>query len=85
MKVLVVSEIFPSPTSGNRSRNYYLLKMLARHHTVSLLTLEEGAAIQMPRDVVSLESLTHRMEVIPYHRSPPRLKRLKQLVNVIGG
>jgi glycosyltransferase involved in cell wall biosynthesis len=25
------------------------------------------------------------MEVIPYHRSPARLKRLKQLVNVIGG
>lgn len=85
MKVLIVSEIFPSPTSGNRSRNYYLLKMLARQHTVSLLTLEEGTAIQMPRDVVPLESLTHWMEVIPYHRSPPRLKRLKQLVNVIGG
>lgn len=85
MKVLVVSAIFPSPTSGNRSRNYYLLKMLARHHTVSLLTLEEGAAIQMPRDVVSLESLTHRMEVIPYHHYPPRLKRLKQLMYVISG
>jgi sugar transferase (PEP-CTERM/EpsH1 system associated) len=85
MKVLIVSEIFPSPTSGNRSRNYYLLKMLARQHTVSLLTLEEGTAIQMPRDVVPLESLTHWMEVIPYHRSPPQFKRLKQLVNVISG
>ena len=85
MKVLIVSAIFPSPTSGNRTRNYYLLKMLARQHTVSLITLEESAAIQMPHGITSLESLTHRMEVIPYHHSPPHLKRLKQLVNVISG
>jgi polysaccharide biosynthesis protein PslH len=85
MKVLIVTTIFPSPTSGNRSRNYYLLKMLARQHTVSLITLEEGTQIHMPRDVVPLENLTHQMEVIPHHHVPTHVKRLQQLVNVISG
>lgn len=85
MKVLILSTIFPSPTSGNRSRNYYLLKMLARQHTVSLITLEESAVIQMPSDMTPLESLTYRMEVIPYQHSPQQFKRFKQLANVISG
>lgn len=39
MKVLVLTPNFPSPTWGAGTRNYYLLKTLARHHAVSLLSL----------------------------------------------
>ena len=83
MKILMVSPYIPSPTSGNRCRSYYLLKMLARQHSVSLLALDEGATIPLPHDMVSLESFTQRVELLHPSRSYP--KRLRQLVNVITG
>ena len=83
MKVLMVSPYIPSPTTGNRSRSYYLLKMLARQHSVSLLAMDNGAAIHMPQDMVSLESLTQRIEVLQCPAQPS--KRLRQLLNVLSG
>src|SRR5579864_8341268 len=83
MKILMVSPYIPSPTSGNRSRSYYLLKMLARQHSVSLLALDEGATIPTPHDMVSLESFTQQVVVL--HPSASYPKRLRQLVNVVTG
>ncbi len=83
MKILMVCPYIPSPTSGNRSRSYYLLKMLARQHSVSLLALDEGATIPTPLDMVSLESFTQRVEVL--HPSKSYSKRARQLVNVMTG
>jgi len=79
----MISPYIPSPTSGNRSRSYYLLKMLARQHSVSLIAMDDGAAIQMPRDMVSLESLTNKIEVLQRPAQPS--KRLLQLINVLSG
>ena len=83
MKILMVSPYLPSPTSGNRSRSYYLLKMLARQHTVSLLAIDDSAAIEVPQSMALLESLTYKIEVL--HRSTSYPKRLRQLVNVVCG
>ena len=83
MKILMVSPYLPSPTSGNRTRSYYLLKMLARQHTVSLLAMDETTAIEAPHSMSLLESFTYRIVVL--HRSSLYTKRLRQLVNVICG
>jgi polysaccharide biosynthesis protein PslH len=84
MKVLMVSPHLPSPTSGNRSRSYYLLKMLARQHTVSLLTWEDGVVVEAPQDMPPLESFTQSIEAI-HNSSASGSKRVRQLANVIRG
>ncbi len=83
MKILMISPYLPSPTSGNRSRTYHLLKMLARQHTVSLLAIEGDPSIKAPREMVLLENFTHRVEMIP--RSTSRSKRVSQLLNALRG
>lgn len=83
MKILMVSPYLPSPTSGNRARSYYLLKMLARQHTVSLLAMDDGDAIEACCTMSLLRSFTHRVDVL--HRPTFSSRRLHQLVNVICG
>jgi glycosyltransferase involved in cell wall biosynthesis len=43
MKILVVCRHLPSPTWGAGTRNYYLLRALARAHAVTLLALVDAA------------------------------------------
>lgn len=82
MKIVMVSPYLPSPTSGNRSRSYYLLKMLASQHAVSLLAMGEKFVLETPRDMVPLESFTRSVKVLqPASRAYP--KRIHQLVNVV--
>lgn len=75
MKVLVLTPSFPSPTWGAGTRNYYLLKTLARYHTVSLLSLidheEDREKQALLQDVVSA--------IRCVMRPPIKRKRLRQL------
>lgn len=82
----MVSPYVPSPTSGNRSRSYYLLRMLARHATVSLLAMDDGVRLTFPQGQASLESFTRTVEVLSSTTpTTRRLKRLRQLFNLLRG
>jgi sugar transferase (PEP-CTERM/EpsH1 system associated) len=83
MNILMVSPYVPSPTSGNRSRSYYLLKMLARQHTVSLLAIDDGVTPEAPQNLESLEDFTSTIEIVPFTTKYP--KRVRQLINIFIG
>ena len=82
MKILIVSPHFPSPTWGFSARSYFLLKSLARNHTISLLTLSDSGE-EENNDNNSLEGLVHTVYAIPRPKS--RSKRLEQLANMMRG
>lgn len=83
MKLLIVSIPLPRPKSGASARNFYLLKALARQHTVSLFAFlhsnEEGASADLPL----LEAWTQTIQLIPRQESPA--KRQQQLMSVLRG
>jgi len=55
MKILIVSAQLPHPGRGGANvRNYYLLKALASQHTVSLLSVVDGAELEAYQAVVEL-------------------------------
>src|SRR5579883_2568505 len=83
MNILMVSPYIPSPTSGNRSRSYYLLKMLARQHTVSLLAIDNGVKVEIPHTLESLEDFTSTIKIVPAIAQYP--KRVRQLINIVTG
>src|SRR5581483_820261 len=83
MNILMVSPYVPSPTSGNRSRSYYLLKMLARQHTVSLLAVDDGVTLEVPHSLAPLEDFASTIEIVPFVATYP--KRLRQLTNLLIG
>lgn len=81
MNILMVSPYIPSPTSGNRSRSYYLLKMLARQHTVSLLAIDDGVTPEVPQSLAPLEDFASTIEIVPFVAAYP--KRVRQLINIL--
>ncbi len=83
MNILMVSPYIPSPTSGNRSRSYYLLKMLARQHTVSLLAIDDGVTPAVPQSLAPLEDFTSIIQTVPFVAAYP--KRVRQLINLLIG
>lgn len=83
MRILMVSPYIPSPTSGNRSRSYYLLKMLARQHTVSLLALDDGVTPASPQALAPLEDFTASMQIVPFLVAYS--KRVRQVLNILKG
>jgi sugar transferase (PEP-CTERM/EpsH1 system associated) len=83
MNILMVSPYIPSPTSGNRSRSYYLLKMLARQHTVSLLAIDNGVKVEIPHTLEALEDFTSTIKIVPAIAQYP--KRVRQLINIATG
>jgi len=82
MKLLMVSPSFPSPTSGFRTRNYHLLKTLARKHTISLLSLVNSSEIE-ECDLSLLKDFAHTAQIVA--RPSPPSKRLQQLMCVLRG
>ncbi len=80
MNILVVSPNLPSPMGGASMRNYQLLKILGREHTVSLLAL---AQVEACNDTTILESLVHTVNLITH--SVYRHKRVRQLLNLMLG
>ncbi len=83
MNLLVVSPNLPCPSSGASTRNYYLLRALARKYTVSLVALVDRAELAQTSNISRLESFTQTVQVIV--RSKPRPKRLQQLADVVRG
>lgn len=78
MKILVLTPTFPSPTWGAGTRNYYLLKMLARRHTVALLSLVDGA-----EDAEKLALVQDVLASVRCVRRPAsRSKRVQQLAHL---
>src|SRR5258707_4756589 len=78
MKVLVLTPNFPSPTWGAGTRNYYVLRALARQHMVSLLSLIDS---KEDLDKSSLlEDFVHRIRCVV--RPVAAQKRFQQLVYV---
>ena len=78
MKLLVLTPSFPTPTWGAGTRNYYLLKALATHHTVSLLCLVDE---KERREESSLESFVHTIRCVV--RPSSSEKRIRQLVHML--
>jgi sugar transferase (PEP-CTERM/EpsH1 system associated) len=83
MRILMVSPYIPSPTSGNRSRSYYLLNMLARQHTVSLLAIDDGVTPAAPHSLAPLQDFTSTLQIVPFPVVYP--KRVRQLLNTLSG
>jgi len=83
MKLLMLTANLPSPTGGANARNYYLLKALARKHTVSLLAFANTAELEIATNMSYLECLTHELQVIP--QGVNRMKRFQQFANVARG
>lgn len=83
MKLLMLTANLPSPTGGANARNYYLLKALARKHTVSLLAFTSASGLEIATNRAALECLTHELQVIPQDTN--RMKRFQQFANVARG
>jgi len=83
MKLLMVSPTLPCPTWGFSARSYYLLKALARQHTVSLLALADKTELEAYNSIPLLEKLAHRVQVIL--RPGAHGKRGQQLLSAIQG
>ncbi len=82
MKLLMVTPNLPCPTSGANTRNYYLLKALAREHAVSLLALV-GSNEEVESNMPLLAGLTGSARIVT--RSANHSKRLGQLTHCIRG
>lgn len=82
MNILIVSANIPSPTWGASSRNYYLLKALAKNHRVSLLALSERSEKHMLGDLSHLEHLTDTTQVVTIRSLP---KRWRQFIDLLIG
>ncbi|MGH2496067.1 MAG: glycosyltransferase [Ktedonobacteraceae bacterium] len=82
MKLLMVSPSLPSPTWGAGTRNYHLLKTLARDHTVSLLALVDSPNVD-EGDLSLLKALAHTVRIAV--RPTPPSKRLQQLMYMVRG
>lgn len=78
MKVLMLTPQLPyPPRKGTARRNWHLLRALARHHQVHLLSfLEPG---QSQEEAAPLKELCHRLEVVPAPPPRPRRRRLATL------
>ena len=91
MHLLMVSAYLPSLSStadarrysSAGERGYYFLRALARHHTVSLLSLVDGTEAEAYGGRLPVEDLAHRVQLIP--RNMPHFKRLQQLLSVARG
>jgi polysaccharide biosynthesis protein PslH len=99
MHLLVVCQAFPSPATGPSTRNYHLLRALAGHHAISVLTLashDEVAALALAsrsngpaglpmgeRDLSEVLRLAHSVTVV--ERPTPKHKRVEQVRLLLRG
>src|SRR2546421_2198591 len=83
MKLLMVSPNLPRPTSGASTRNYHLLKTLARQHRVSLLAQVDSTEAAAYSDTPLLEDVAENVQLVALPVS--RSKRLRQFMSVVQG
>lgn len=83
MNILVVSPLLPTPTSGQNTRNFHILKTLASCHTVSLLALEDAAARISAEHLSLLAACTATMQILSLPAGSA--KRQKQLLGLLRG
>jgi polysaccharide biosynthesis protein PslH len=81
MKLLIVCPALPCPTGGAGIRNYHLMKLLARQHSISLLTLAEIAQLEM--GTYPFAGFVESMQVVP--RPTHVSRRLSQAIHIIRG
>jgi len=82
MKVLMVLPHLPAPTIGVNTRNYHLLRVLAREHHVSLVALADERSSSVRVDVARLNDLAHRVRLAA---PPGSAKRLAQFQHLLRG
>ena len=76
MKILFLSRWFPYPTNnGSKVRIYNLLRGLAKHHDVTLLTFadEPGASGDAPE----IKKICAEVHVVPWHEFNPNSTRAR--------
>ena len=83
MNILVVSPLFPTPTSGQNTRNFHLLQTLARYHRVSLLALERDPQKIAQEHLELLSTCTDTLQIISPPASAP--KRWQQMAGLVRG
>ncbi|MEO7020959.1 MAG: glycosyltransferase [Ktedonobacteraceae bacterium] len=83
MNILMVSPLFPTPTSGQNTRNFHLLKTLASYHHVSLLALENDTEKISPDHLSLLSGFTENVQIIAIYANSP--KRWKQVLGLLRG
>jgi polysaccharide biosynthesis protein PslH len=80
MNVLMVLLHVPAPTIGVSTRNYHLLRALAREHSVSLIVLADEQTATNRADAARLAGLVRSVRLIA---PPVASKRLKQLLHLV--
>ena len=67
-KILFLTQVLPYPIhSGAKIRAYYVLRQLAQHHEVTLLSFVRDD--DKPEAIAHLETLCHRVCTAPMRRS----------------
>lgn len=64
MNILVVSFNIPRPGSGASTRNYQLLKALAKHHQVALVAFNDAPEADREEAEALLRALAHTVRVV---------------------
>lgn len=71
MRVLLLTQVLPyPPDSGPKVKTYYVLKYLAQHHDVTLVSFVRES--DKPEYIHHLESLCEQVVTVPISRSPVR-------------
>ncbi|MBZ0289126.1 MAG: glycosyltransferase family 4 protein [Anaerolineae bacterium] len=71
MRVLLLTQVLPyPPDSGPKVKTYYVLKYLAQHHDVTLVSFVRDS--DKPAYISHLESLCERVITVPITRSKTR-------------
>jgi polysaccharide biosynthesis protein PslH len=83
VNLLMVSPNLPRPMSGASTRNYHLLKTLARQHSVSLLARVDSTEAAAYSDTPLLEDFAENVQLVSLPAS--RSKRLRQFTSVVQG
>jgi sugar transferase (PEP-CTERM/EpsH1 system associated) len=82
MNLLMVLLHVPAPTIGVNTRNYHLLRALAREHSVSLVVLADDRNPANLADAARLAGIARSVRLVT---PPPGAKRLAQLRHLAQG
>ena len=78
MRILFLSQVLPYPLdAGPKVRSYFLLRHLAQHHEVTLLTFVRNT--DKPEDVAHLAEFCQAVHTVPMQRSRLRAAQIDVL------